>query len=87
MRVFPAETLVALLCLHGAKDTWHKLIWLCDVDRLIRVSPSLDWEEVRAFAEESRCRRAVGLGLLLAHRLLETPLPAPVLARLAGDAT
>ena len=61
VRVFPVETLVGLLCLHGAKDTWHKLIWLCDLDRVIRVSPTLDWDEVRAFAEESRCRRAVGL--------------------------
>ncbi len=83
--VFPAETLLALLCLHGAKDTWHKLIWLCDVDRLVRASPSLDWEKLGAFAEESRCRRVVGLGLLLARRLLGTPLPAPVLARLAED--
>jgi len=85
VRVFPAETLVGLLCLHGAKDEWHKLIWLCDVDRVIRVSPSLDWEEVRGFAEEGRCRRVVGLGLLLATRLFETPLPAYVLARLAED--
>ena len=85
VRVFPAETLIGLLCLHGAKDTWRKLIWLCDVDRLIRVSPSLDWDEIRGFAEESRCRRAVGLGFLLASRLFETPLPPPVLARLAED--
>ena len=85
VRVFPAETLVGLLCLHGAKDRWRKLMWLCDVDRLIRLSPSLGWEEVRGFAEQSRCRRAVGLGLLLASRLLETPLPAPVLAQLAQD--
>jgi hypothetical protein len=83
--VFRAETLLGLLCLHGAKDEWHKLIWLCDVDRLIRVSPSLDWEEIRSFAEEGRCRRVVGLGLLLARRLFETPLPVPVLARLAED--
>jgi hypothetical protein len=87
VRVFPVETLVGLLCLHGAKDAWHRLIWLCDVDRVIRVSPTLDWDEVRAFAEESRCRRAVGLALLLAHRLFDTPLPTEVLAPLAGDET
>jgi hypothetical protein len=87
VRVFPVETLVALLCLHGAKDTWRKMIWLCDVDRVIRVSPALDWEKVRAFAEESHCRRAVGLSLLLAHRLFDTPLPVEVVAPLAGDET
>jgi hypothetical protein len=87
VRVFPAEAMLGLLCLHGAKDTWLKLVWLCDVDRLVRVSPSLDWEEVQAFAEESRCRRAVGLGLLLAHRLFATPVPSEVLARIAEDET
>ena len=86
VRVFPAESQIVLLCVHGAKDTWNKLIWLCDIDRVIRASPSLDWEEVSAFAEEGRCRRAVGLGLLLANRLLGTPVPAPVLSRAAGDA-
>ena len=83
--VFPAESQVVLLCVHGAKDTWDKLIWLCDVDRMIRVSPSLEWEEVRALSEEGRCRRAVGLGLLLANRLLGTPVPASALAGLAAD--
>jgi hypothetical protein len=83
--VFPAETLVCLLCLHGAKDRWQKLIWICDIDRLIRVSPSLDWDELLTFAEESRFRRATGLGLLLANRLFETPLPAPALTWLARD--
>ena len=84
VRVFPPETQVVLLCLHGAKDRWHKLAWLCDVDRLIRSCSSLDWEDVLSFADEGRCRRAVALGLLLAHRLLGTPLPAPVLERVAG---
>jgi hypothetical protein len=83
VRVFPPATLLVLLCVHGAKDRWRKLIWLCDVDRLVRASPVLDWDEVLALAEEGRCRRALGLGLLLAHRLLETPLPATVRARLA----
>lgn len=78
VRIFPPETLVLLLCLHGAKDRWHKLIWVCDIDRLIRACPSLDWEEVRDFAGESHCARALALGLLLAHDLFETPLPAPV---------
>ena len=78
VRVFPPEMMTLLLCLHGAKDRWHRLIWVCDIDRLIRVSPSLDWEEVRGFAGESHCTRALDLGLLLAHDLLETPLPAPV---------
>jgi hypothetical protein len=85
VRVFPAETLLGLLCLHGAKDRWQRLIWLCDVDRVVRASPCLDWGEVLEFAGEGRCRRALGLGLLLARRVLETPLPASFLESLAQD--
>jgi hypothetical protein len=87
VRVFPAETLVGHLCLHGAKDHWRKLLWLCDIDRVIRVSPAFDWNEVRALAEESHARRAVGLTLLLVHRFFDTPLPKDVLAPLAADET
>jgi hypothetical protein len=85
--VFPIETLIVLLCLHGAKHRWRKLVWLCDIDRLVRGSSSIDWEEIRGFTEESHSRRAVGLGLLLANRLLGTPLPAPVATRLAHEET
>ena len=85
VRVFPAETLLALLGLHGAKDRWQRLVWLCDVDRLIRVTPSLDWDEVAGVATEGRFRRALGLALVLARRLLGTPLPGSFVGRLAPE--
>jgi hypothetical protein len=85
VRVFPRETLLCLLCLHGAKDRWQRLVWLCDVDRVVRASAALDWQEVVRFAEEGRCRRALGLGLLLARRVLETPLPPRLLCSLEED--
>jgi hypothetical protein len=86
VRVFAAEELLVLLCLHGTKDTWRKLVWLCDVDRLVRATPALDWGRVRAFADESRCRRAVWLSLRLAHDLLETPLPRAIRSWVEHDA-
>jgi hypothetical protein len=53
-------------------------VWLCDLDRLVRTSTALDWDDVLGTAEEARCRRATALGLLLSENLLGTPLPAAV---------
>jgi hypothetical protein len=78
VRVFRPEAQVVLLSVHGAKDRWERLVWLCDLDRLVRTRPPLDWDDVLGTAEEARCLRATALGLLLSENLLGTPLPAAV---------
>lgn len=78
VRVFRPEAQVVLLSVHGAKDRWERLVWLCDLDRLVRTYPALDWHDVLGTAEEARCVRATALGLVLALNLLGTPLPAAV---------
>jgi hypothetical protein len=76
--VFRPEAQVVLLSVHGAKDRWERLVWLCDLDRLVRTSPTLEWDDVLGTAEEARCVRATALGLVLALNLLGTPLPPAV---------
>jgi hypothetical protein len=78
VQVFRPEAQVVLLSVHGAKDRWERLGWLCDIDRLVRSHPALDWDDVLGTAEEARCLRATALGLVLARGLLETPLPRGV---------
>jgi hypothetical protein len=46
---------------------------------------SLDWEAAMALAEETRCGRPVLLGLLLAHDLLDAPVPGAILERARND--
>jgi hypothetical protein len=71
------ESLLLYLCVHGTKHMWSRLLWLGDVARLVRTP--LNWPEVLALAAEAKCSRPLLLGLLLAHELLEAPVPEEVL--------
>lgn len=73
----PADHLL-YLCAHGAKHGWQALGGICDLAELMRVSP-IDWEELCARAARAGARRALGLGVLLAHELLGAAAPASVL--------
>jgi hypothetical protein len=74
-----------VLCMHGSKHFWSRLIWVCDVARLIDAHPGLDWDEIVREARERGLWRAVALGVLLAQRLCDVRIPARVLASFASD--
>ncbi|WP_410971925.1 nucleotidyltransferase family protein, partial [Salmonella sp. SAL4445] len=38
----PPEELLLTLCAHASKHTWGRLIWICDVAELLRVSREID---------------------------------------------
>lgn len=78
------ECLMLFLCVHGAKHMWSRLMWLGDVGRL--AAKRFDWDAAMALAEETRCGRPVLLGLLLAHDLLDAPVPGGILERARKDA-
>jgi Uncharacterised nucleotidyltransferase len=40
------ETTLLVLCMHGTRHVWSRLIWICDVARLIESWPGLDWQAV-----------------------------------------
>ena len=39
VRCFGAEDLVAVLCLHGSKEQWTRLLWIADLAHMIAASP------------------------------------------------
>ncbi|MDQ1701965.1 MAG: hypothetical protein QOF57_1217, partial [Frankiaceae bacterium] len=73
---------LAYVAMHAVMSGGHRLVWLVDMDRLVR-SRRLDWDHV------VRSARGSGLGLPLAimldraHRYLGTDVPRSVIRRLA----
>jgi hypothetical protein len=78
VKTFSVEDLLQLLSVHGTKDSWCRLVWVCDIDRLVRSRPRLDWHAILSTAIARRGETMLLLGLTLAADLLETPLPADV---------
>lgn len=79
------EDLMLTVCLHGSKEQWVRLQWVCDVAYLVTACPRLDWPTVLARATQQGCRRMVLIGLALARDLLAIALPEPVTCALAVD--
>lgn len=82
--------LLLILCVHGTKHLWERLQWITDVSQVLRqdalsshgsggTAGALDWDRVRGLAARFRVERMVALGLVLAHDVLEAPVPPQVL--------
>lgn len=83
VRALPPEDLLLVLAFHGSKHHWERLGWLVDLARLIQRHPEVDWTVLRARAARLRASRRLALGLDLAARLLQAPVP-PALAAWAA---
>ena len=77
-----AEDLMLVLCVHAAKHAWMQLSWLCDISVLAQ---SVDWIAVQDRAQRLGVQRIVAVTLVLANRLLGTPLPQPLLPQVQRD--
>lgn len=72
------EDVLLVICAHGSHHHWSRLQWICDVARLVRVRPTLDWSRITEQARTARSQRMLWLGLCLAQDLLAAPLPPEV---------
>ncbi|HEY6767461.1 MAG TPA: nucleotidyltransferase family protein [Candidatus Sulfotelmatobacter sp.] len=84
MRTLSPEDLALVLSLHAAKHLWARLIWLCDIARLAQ-SPSPDWKWIESEAQALGMARILRVTLLLAHGLLQAPLPAKIESAILDD--
>jgi hypothetical protein len=83
---FAPTDLLLILCVHGSKHRWEQLKWMCDVAELVRThKEEIDWENVQQEASRQGAERMLGLGLFLAHELLETALPEKILKKILAD--
>ncbi|HYJ84900.1 MAG TPA: nucleotidyltransferase family protein [Pyrinomonadaceae bacterium] len=77
--------LLLILCVHGAKDMWERLEWICGIAELVRKHDDLDWDSVRSAAQETGAERRLHLGCYLARELFEAKLPESIARRIDSD--
>jgi hypothetical protein len=70
------EDLLLVLSIHAAKHVWARLIWLCDIARV--VERELDWKWIREQAQELGIERILHVTLLLTNRLWAMEVPAEI---------
>jgi Uncharacterised nucleotidyltransferase len=78
------EDLFILLSLHAAKHVWGRLIWLCDLARILEI-PHLDWSQIGRTAKKLGIQRILRVTLLLANRLLDAPIPSAIDTNIPQD--
>jgi hypothetical protein len=84
VKTFSAEDLLFSLCVHGSRHLWERLGWICDVAELI-TRQHLDWTALIKRATSADAERMFLLGVHLAERLLDAPLPPEVKQRCDSD--
>jgi hypothetical protein len=84
VKTFSPEDLLFSLCVHGSRHLWERLGWICDVAELITRQP-LDWPTLLERAASTDTERMFLLGIHLAERLLDAPVPAEVKQRCDSD--
>ena len=73
-QTFPHDSLLVYLCIHGSKHLWERLIWIKDIDRMVRTKAP-DWQTVSEQIDNEGYGRMLLLGLFLSHCYFHTPLP------------
>jgi hypothetical protein len=78
------EDELVLICIHGAKHLWERLIWIADVAALVSRQTGIDWERVTESARKVGAERMLHTGLQLAEDLLRMQLPSKVSDQIHG---
>jgi hypothetical protein len=87
LRTLGEEDLFAYLCMHGALHWWNRLKWLADVNALIASMPEDGLERLVRAAEARGAGRAATQALRLCRKVLQTPLPTSMMAKLNKGVT
>jgi len=81
------EKQLPLLGFHAVKHAWYLLKWFVDIAALAKL-PEFDWDAAFRFIDSSQSKgvaRVSHLGLLVADRLFDSPLPPEVRRRIERD--
>lgn len=78
MKTLAHEDLFVVLSLHAAKHVWGKLVWLCDIARIMKTA-TLDWDRIASLAQDLGVVRILRVTVLMANALLGMATPAAAL--------
>jgi hypothetical protein len=73
----------AYLATHGARHSWSRLQWLCDIALMVDRTSTDEIDEWLAFAARLRVSNPVAQALIMAQRFLHTTVPDAVMRRFA----
>jgi hypothetical protein len=75
------DDLALFLAIHGAREGWRSLGWVCDFAELLHNCQEVNWIAVLERAQQSHSLRALLLGIFLASTLLDAPAPVELMNR------
>jgi hypothetical protein len=81
-----SEDELMMICVHGAKDLWVRLLWIADVAGIVTRQTSLNWKKVSELASEAGATRMLHTGLQLCSNLLVARLPSVIETSVSRDA-
>jgi Uncharacterised nucleotidyltransferase len=84
MKTPSPEDLFLILSVHAAKHVWGRLIWLCDLARIMCL-PQLDWSWIASQSRVLGIVRILRVSLLLTSRLLQVNFPEAADRNLPAD--
>jgi len=74
-----------LICIHGAKHFWERLMWIADVAAMLARCTRIDWDVVNKSAQAVGAGRMVNVALRLVEDLLRSEIPAAAKKRMERD--
>lgn len=84
VRTFSIEDTLVMLCVHGSKHFWERLLWILDVAQLVRTR-EVDWTRLKGIAAELESTRVVLLGLCLAQEFFGARVPVQLRDEIGRD--
>ncbi len=84
IKTLSPELHLLYLSLHGSKHAWERIEWIVDIDKFIR-NNTLDEQLLKETFQILKADRPILVGLLLAHRLFQTPLQTWIIEKINKD--
>ncbi len=77
--------LLIYLCLHGARHSWERFGWVCDIHQVVVSKGAVDWEQLFIESRKLGCENVVALGLRLINDFFGFEVPDQRWKKALGD--